>query len=238
MTRGVAAGLASLAALALLAGCGGDKSVEPAQPAKPSEPSAAAKEALEDPESAASTVVTYWRYLENGALPAALALYDPRVTQSVGVATWGGMLAGQQQQAAELELNVLDIEEIAGGTLVLAELVPDVGAKSPASFFLRQTRGRWLIVYDTFSAGGLVSFAQQYEQRQVEPYAEELSGRALTAGDRVAAAYRTAALTPPRRGAGATATAPAGTEDETATTGTETETTETGTTETDTETTP
>lgn len=109
---------------------------------------------------------------------------------------FGGMLAAQQDTAGTTSLSIVDVEEIPGGMLVFAELIPPAGQKTQASFFLRRHEGRWHIVCDTFSATALPAFVQQQEQRRIDPYAKQPSARALRLADAMAALFREVALKP------------------------------------------
>jgi hypothetical protein len=184
-----------VATLMMITGCSvGGSSVASPKREEATEPSRAAKAALRDPQSPASTVARFWRYVAAGALPAALPLYDERITLAVGPATFGGTFDAQQETAATTKLNIVEVESIGRGALVFAELIPTAGAKSQTSFFLRRQQGRWRIVYDTFSARALTAFVQQQEQRRIDPYAKRASPRALRAADGAAARFRAAAL--------------------------------------------
>jgi hypothetical protein len=165
-----------------------------APPTQPSPQSAEAKAALRDSDSAASTVVAFWRYVGAGALPAAHELYDDRVAAVVGEGLAGG-LAIQQAAAAAMELRVYDVESVAQGVLVLAEAFPEDAPRSEWSFFLKPNGRHWRIIYDTFTASGLASYAQQQVQRRIDPEARTFSAEALDAGDRAKARFRKAALT-------------------------------------------
>jgi hypothetical protein len=182
-----------------LAGCGADAGVEPVATPKAATPTPEARRQLEDPRSPAATVMRFWNSIQTGALPQSLALYEPRVVSGVGIATFSGMLNDQRAVSADARLNVLSVDEGAGGQIVGAEVVPKAGAKTRHSFFLRRVGTaqpvRYRIVYDTLSAAGVPAYVQSKTQRSIDPTA--VPGRkALAAGDRAAELYREVALAP------------------------------------------
>lgn len=197
-----------------LVGCGAASGVEPAGSPKAATPSAEARRQLDNPRSAASTVVRFWSSIQDGALPLSLSLYEPRVVSAVGIATFAGMLDDQRATAKDARLNVLRVNEVAGGRLIRAETVPKVGAKARHSFFLRRVGteqpDRWRIVYDTLSAAGIQSYVQSQTQRAIDP--SSAPGRtALSAADRAVETYRRASLAPaPTRARAATGGQPSG----------------------------
>jgi hypothetical protein len=162
-------------------------------PAAPSPRSQEAKAALRDPKSAASAVLTFWRFVGTGAIPATYQLYDPEVTATLGEADFAGALALQQGTASALTLRVYDIEPVGQGMVVLAETLHEDGPNA-WSFFLRREGLNWQIVYDTFTASALAGFVQQEVQRRIDPDAEKASPEALAAADRAVAKFRQAAL--------------------------------------------
>ena len=144
-----------------------------------------------------SIVTSFWRYLEAGAFPAALDLYQQDVIETIGDSDLGGAWALQQSNASATQLHVVDLDAISRGTLVLAEGIPATGPKSKMSFLLRREDGedgRWQIVYDTFTASALRYYVQLRTQRRVDPSAKQPSPEALAAADRAVARFREAAL--------------------------------------------
>ncbi|MBW3609796.1 MAG: hypothetical protein KY463_15965, partial [Actinobacteria bacterium] len=122
--------LVAAVSIVALAGCGGDSGVAPATNPKAATPSASAQRQLDDPRSPASTVMRFWDSIRHGALPLSLSLYEPRVVSAAGIATFAGMLQDQRAASVDTRLNVLGVEDVAGGRLVAAETVPKVGSKT------------------------------------------------------------------------------------------------------------
>jgi hypothetical protein len=192
--------LVSLSVVATTSACGGSQEgateaapSPSAPPAPPSPQSAEAREALRQPNSAASTVVAYWRYVGTGALPAAYELYDDRIASVFDDELAGG-LALHQATVAATDFRVYEIEETTRGTVVLAESFPDKGPKSQWSFFLRRSGQRWQIIYDTFTANALGYYVQREVQQRIDPDAQKPSREALDAAEGAVARFRKAAL--------------------------------------------
>src|SRR4051794_30982577 len=77
------------AMIVAVAGCGGDsKSKHAALPKQ--------NPALVASDKPGSVVRQYWRYVQLGAVPPALELYDQRVRRQAGVVVMSGALADQQ----------------------------------------------------------------------------------------------------------------------------------------------
>lgn len=180
-----------------LAGCGGGGTDAPvARAPTPAPQTAAARSALADPASPVAPVKRFWSYAQQGAVPAVLEAYDPRVVAAVGLDNFAAALASQQGAVAVLKLNILDVQSVAGGRLVLAEALPKLGAKNKYSFFLRREKGRWRIAYDSFMVAALPASVAARVQASARPGSGTAAG--AKAADRVLAAYRVAALTVPK----------------------------------------
>ena len=147
--------LACLAAA--LVGCGGNGGSDASvvRPPRPAPQSAEVRRQLGDPASPAGVVNRFWTYVQQGAVPAVLDVYDPRSVAGAGLDNFAGALAGQQQVTAGLKLNVVEVQSVDRNRIVVTEALPRLGAKSKYTFFLRRSKGKWQIAYDTFVAVAL-----------------------------------------------------------------------------------
>ncbi len=185
-------------ALSLLTGCNSeDAAVQGTPVAPPGEPQAAQPtEAvtadLKKVGSASKAAESYYRFIQGGALPAALSLYDPRVIRNIDLAVLSGALAAQKAQLEDARLNVLDVESTADGRLVTLEILRDVGAKSRHTFFFRRIRGQWKLVYDTLSAEAIQVFARS--RAQLRAGETDPSPESVAAGEEAVSEYRRVAL--------------------------------------------
>jgi len=190
----VARVLACLVAL-LVIGCGGSgggTDAPVARAPKPGVQTSAARAALTDRTSPAAAVRRFWTYVQQGAVPAVLDVYDAKVVSATGLDNFAAALAGQQQAAAGLKLNVLDVQSVARGRLVLVEGLPVVGLKSSYSFFLRRAAGRWKIAYDSFVASALP--ASINARAQAAAGSESATPAGVKAAEAALSAYRIAGL--------------------------------------------
>lgn len=185
--------LAAIASVSGAAGCGGSGSSDLPR-AKPAKPTPAAAADLRRPGSASSTVRRYWAYLQDGALPGALDLYDGAVNQAIGVSNFSGALASQRENVARTKLNVVNVERARKGALVSVERIPRAGPKQRESFYLRRgPEGRWRLRYDTLAAGAIQAYVRQQTQYRIDP-ATTPSPRAIKAGDFVLTRFRAVGL--------------------------------------------
>lgn len=185
--------LACLAAA--LVGCGGmgGSHASVVRPPRPAPQSAEVRRQLGDPASPASVVNRFWTYVQQGAVPAVLDVYDPRSVAGAGLDNFAGTLAGQQQATAGLKLNVVEVQPVARDRIVLTEALPRLGATSKFTFFLRREEGKWRIAYDSFLAVALPASVTARAPAGAKPGTGEKAANAVLSG------YRVAGLTPPKQ---------------------------------------
>lgn len=122
-------------------------------PAKLVDPSTAPQNSPE------RTVLGFIRYLQLNTTPLAADLYHPRVVEELTPGVIVEALSSQVVAVQNASVQDLASERTRRGMLVTFSFR---GAASTArfSFVLRESRGRWSIVYDTLLDGGLSYFAQ------------------------------------------------------------------------------
>jgi hypothetical protein len=136
-------------------------------------------------------VELYWGYLQDGALPGALDLYDPAVNRAIGVSRFSGALASERQV---MKLKVIKVERARKGALVTVELKPPTGPPTRESFYLRRGKdGRWSIRYDSLTAAALQAYVVRQTQYRIGP-AKTPSPPAIQAGDVTLARFRAVGL--------------------------------------------
>ena len=189
--------MVTLVALAgAVGGCGGgDDDDEPQDRRAPgAQPSAEVRAALGDPESSVVAVREFFQDLQDGALVSAIGRYEPAVVRAVGVDDFAGMIATRQGVLAGVRLTPFEVEEVAGGEQVKAEGVTPAGDRTRYAFFLREVDGEWRIVYDSFSAFGLVTYVQGRAQRDIDPTVQAPGIRAGRVAEASVERMRRAAL--------------------------------------------
>ena len=176
-----------LAAVALLAlaipGCGGEgasSSLSTGRTAAASKPAAPQDPRLSRPGSPGAAVFTTLRYLQLGALPSAMAQYEPVAVRTVRVKDFAGaaQVLSRLLQGAQPRLrSVTPTRSGADATVVVR--FPRKGARTGlGTFNLHRTRGEWLIAYDTAMENAIRFYATRRT-------------RDGAVGRRAAAAFRT-----------------------------------------------
>lgn len=190
--------VSGLAALSLLAGCGTSGESGRAEKAGSFDPSAPWANFPSTEPSA--TILSYWRLIQIGAYPAALSGYDPGVVQTVGAKALLEVLALQRSGIATLKPKVIAERSVDGGKVVAVEARNSAGNGGVYSFAVRRRDdGRWVIVYESLMGDSMpAAYARAIERRTRG--AANPGVPAIREGDRLAEAYRAAALTTMGRG--------------------------------------
>jgi hypothetical protein len=139
-------------------------------------------------------VYRLWFWAQWGSLPNVVLSYDPVVRRTVGPANIAGAYALLRSELLATRPRVVAVSRTRAGMFVALHEQRRALAPSRESFLLRRSGGGWTIVYDTLLERGLQTYAQQGLEPNKPP-----SGRALTAGQALAARYRnsSAARPPP-----------------------------------------
>lgn len=184
---------------ALVVGCSSDDPAPEQRSAQepisvlPADPTGAARQALRDPDSSARTVLDLWNHLKFGAVPVAASAYAPSVTESVGASALSGTLAALQGTVAPYELQIMDVESTAVGSLVLVRGVAKNAPEVEHAYLLRRVGDRWAIVYDSLVAGNIEALVTRQEAA-LDGDVEQASRRARSAGAQAAQSFRAAGL--------------------------------------------
>jgi hypothetical protein len=180
-------------AVSALCACRGDDAPGVVR-AQPSPQSADARAMLDNPSSPASTVRRLWRYMQRGALLPAVLVYHPALREAVGDRDFAAVVAAQQVALAGIRPRVIDVEETAAGRLITVEAIPQTGDATRYSYVLRRDPQGWVIVYDTLMADAIGRVITSRVQSSIDPNASTPAARAVDTGNRVADAFREAAL--------------------------------------------
>jgi len=192
--------LALVACASTLGACGGDDSDEPTAkpPGESLKPPAseAAKAKLSRRGSPGAAVLELWRYVQVGAIPAAVFSYDRRVRRGVGPAYLAGALQTQQPVAARLTPEVVLQDKTPRGTLVVVNATGEDVVSRQISYILRRDGKQWKILYDTLLEKAIPEYVQQRAQPDLTPAqaAKERDRGVLKQGQDKLIAYRLAAL--------------------------------------------
>lgn len=149
---------------------------------------------LSNPESPASTVRRLWRYMQRGALLPAILFYHPEVRNTIGDRDFGAVIAAQQLALAGVRPHVTQAEEIDVGWLITVEGVPQTGEATRYTYLLQRDPQGWVVLYDTLMAEAITGVITSRIQAGIDPNAATAAPRAVETGNRVADAFREAAL--------------------------------------------
>lgn len=143
--------------------------------------------AADSPERA---VLQTWRWLQLGAYPVAVRMYDEDVREALGAATIVGALQSVSTAVSAMSLSIRSAEETEAGTLVEARATSKGNPANTFVFLLRRRDDGWKIVYDSLLSEAVGAHVQARVQREVAPGADAPSPRAAIAGARAAERYR------------------------------------------------
>lgn len=149
----------------------------------------------------ANTVLGLYFYVQWGALPSAIALYDPRLVDAFGTDTVIAALASVRTDLLRTRVEVGKAIRSRFGTVVTVTGVRRADTSTHNSFTLRRRDGRWYVVGDTLLEGALADVA-----------AARAGGGAreqATAAQQIVARYRKIAIGSARPAPTPTATATA-----------------------------
>lgn len=182
MTRKLALATTVLALTAGLLGCGaGDKETNVPPGLGP----------LADKRSGPEgTVFRLWRMIQVRSYQTAALEYDERVLDALSTPTVIGALEMQQLSLAATTPKVVSTERTPLGELVVVNALSKGKPVGRYSFLLGKSGGAWKVRYDTLLGDALPGYVQARVQRRIDPNADELSPRAIAAGERVSTTYR------------------------------------------------
>src|SRR5919199_4522551 len=103
---------------------------------------------LAEPKSARAAVLRLWELIRTGAVLNAVLLYDKPVRDAAGLSNVVGALASLQPEVTGPP-QILRVESTPAGWLVTLKLGNRTGPEQEYSYLLRQSGGRWQIVYDS-----------------------------------------------------------------------------------------
>lgn len=185
------------AAVFAIVGCGNEARDSAATAESDRPPSAkqlSASRAATRNRSAGAVVMALIEDVRDGAGPAVLPLYDPRIPARVGAGNVLGALEVMTDMTQGMRPIVVRRRSGRAGELVVLRLLRADGIDSRYSFLLRRQDGRWAIVYDSFLAEAL----QSYVVSSRSPDPAKPSPAAGRAAVRAVSALRLAALRPLR----------------------------------------
>jgi hypothetical protein len=186
--------LAAAAAVALLAACGGG-SDKPEPPAVKTGADAAVSPSKSDGKltkagSPGRTVISLWRYIQLGAVPAAVLSYDPRVRDRVGTELLAGALINQQRLLGTFSPKIASDERAPGGRLLVVSARSRQGVSQDYAYILRQRGRTWYVMYDTLLDEAL----RNYATRRNSLIKGSSTRTQQAAADSAARSFRSAAL--------------------------------------------
>jgi hypothetical protein len=194
----------------VFSGCGGDDKPDAAKPAttaasaaQPGTPASgagtatpASKPELVAAGTAGAAVLEFWRYMQVGAVPAAVLAYTPAVRRAVGVTTLAGAVAAQRGNVRDINPVVVSADRTAAGTLVIVRGRAAEPGSAPleASYTLRRTGGRWLIAFDTLADAAIRDYVLASVQGSIDPRASRPGREATKAAYEATERFRAAAF--------------------------------------------
>lgn len=201
MLQGLRRGAALALVLATAGGmvaCGETGSQKPSSAPAATSPAASnapAGDPADEPTSSRAAVLRLWELIQAGAVLNAVLLYDKPVRDAAGVSNVAGALASIQPDVTGPP-QILKAESTPAGSLVTIRPGSGPSASQTYSYLLRQTGGRWQIVYDSRLAQALPAYVVAATQQAIDPGSgpNKTSPRAQAAGQRVVEKYRAAAL--------------------------------------------
>ena len=140
-----------------------------------------------------ATVLSFWRLIQIGAYPAAVAGYDRSVVSAVGADTFLDVIAAQRTGVAALKPAVVDTRRTARGLIVAVDAKNARGQGGSFSFWLERRDGRWQIVYDSL-LGDTIADAVGLSFERLTSGKEKAGLGSRRKGVQVARVYRRAAL--------------------------------------------
>jgi hypothetical protein len=179
-----------------LAGCGGG---DDAAPRPNTRTAAAAKPAPQDrrlttPGSPGAVVQSTMQLIELGALPAAIAQYQPATVRSVDIEDFASAVQSLQADFETGQPRVRAVKSTSTGTIVVVALHRRGQPASRCSFTLRKRGGKWLIAYDSLMDDAIRSSATARAQSRLTPNRAGTSPPAAAAGIRASSAFRAAGV--------------------------------------------
>jgi hypothetical protein len=130
-------------------------------------------------------VLRLGRYLQLGAVPAAVLLYDERARAAVGVAPLAGALEMETRLFQGATLRIWSTEKTDAGTLVSLRASAASGSPRTYAYLMKRRAGGWSIAYDELTDRSIRAFVAG---------SERTSPRAAVDADRVASKFRNSAL--------------------------------------------
>jgi hypothetical protein len=133
-------------------------------------------------------------YLQLGALPAAIAQYEPAVVRAVNPVDFAGAAQAQYSSLRASQPQVQAVKPAKGGTIVVVALAPQGERRDSYAFTVRRTNGEWLIVYDALMDDAINTYTTLRTQARLAPGASRTAPQAQAAGTRESSAFRVAGL--------------------------------------------
>jgi hypothetical protein len=135
----------------------------------------------------AAAVMELFFYAQWGSSPNVASMYDPGAVRAVGIDNLVGTYSAVRPSLNALQLRVLTDRTDSVGGFVAVEGRSREADPVRYSFELRNSGGRWRVVFDTLLEGALPSYVQD----SLDPeHPGSPSSRARRAGIRVASDYR------------------------------------------------
>lgn len=183
---------AAVVVLALVSGCGGNDGAD--APASPKSVDAIKQDSkLIRPGSPGRAVITFWKFVQVGAVPPAVLAYAPEVRRDVGAPSIAGALASQQGNLADTKPVVWQVRQTRAGPMVLVRAVRSEGSSPDYAFLLRRRQGRYEVTYDSLTASALRSYVTQ-RRTDATGTSQRQAARAREQGELIAQQYRLAGL--------------------------------------------
>jgi hypothetical protein len=105
----------------------------------------------------ANTVLSYWRLIQLGAYPAAVAGYDPAVVNAVTSSMFLDTIAAQRLGVASMKPRVTDVRDVGNAKIIAVDGRNSKGGGGAFSFLLRKQGDVWILAYDSLLGDSMES---------------------------------------------------------------------------------